>query len=129
MMPLSLHGLRILIVEDNFVLADALRYLLAGYEGVVTAIAPTVERARAAFAAEPADVAVLDINLNGASVVPFAEELRAAGVPFVFVTGYGDDPELLPEHLRGLPRLEKPVEADRLVSLLLELAGRAAPSR
>lgn len=127
MTSLSLHGLRILVVEDNFVLADALRYLLAGYDGVVTAIAPTVERARAARAAEPIDVAVLDINLNGASVVPFAEELRAAGIPFVFVTGYGDDPELLPAHLRMLPRLEKPVEAERLVGLLLDLTARARP--
>ena len=124
MTALSLHGLRILIVEDNFVLADALRYLLAGYDGVVTAIAPTVERAHTALDAEAVDVAVLDINLNGDSVVPFAEHLRAAGIPFLFVTGYGDDPELLPEHLRELPRLEKPVEADRLVALLLELTGR-----
>lgn len=124
MTSLSLRGLRILVVEDNFVLADALRYLLAGYDGVVAAIAPSVERARAALAADPIDVAVLDINLNGASVVPFAEDLRAAGIPFVFVTGYGDDPELLPEHLRSLPRLEKPVEAERLIGLLLELAGR-----
>ena len=124
MTALSLHGLRILIVEDSFVLADALRYLLAGYDGVVTAIAPTVERARAALDAEAIDVAVLDINLNGTSVVPFAEHLRAAGIPFVFVTGYGDDPELLPQHLRRLPRLEKPVEAERLVALLLEITGR-----
>src|SRR5690242_12596140 len=95
MSALSLHGLRILVVEDNFVLADALRYLLAGYDGVVTAIAPTVERALEAVEAEHVDVAVLDINLNGASVVPFAEHLGRAGIPFVFVTGYGDDPELL----------------------------------
>jgi CheY-like chemotaxis protein len=125
MTALSLHGLRILVVEDNFVLADALRYMLAGYEGVVTSIAPTIERALASLAADPIDVAVLDINLNGDNVVPFADHLRAAGIPFVFVTGYGDDPELLPEHLRTLPRLEKPVEAERLVRLLLELCGRA----
>ena len=126
MTELSLKGLRILVVEDNFVLADALRYLLAGYDGVVTAIAPTVERARAALDAEGVDVAILDINLNGTSVVPFADHLRSVGIPFVFVTGYGDDPDLLPEHLRALPRLEKPVEADRLIGLLLELA---APKR
>ncbi len=123
MTPLSLHGLRVLIVEDNFVLADALRFLLAGYDGVVTAIAPTIERARASLDADRADVAVLDINLNGASVVPFAEHLRAAGIPFVFLTGYGDDPELLPEHLRDRPRLGKPVEAELLVSILLDVTG------
>ena len=120
-MTQSLNGLRILVVEDNFVLADALRYLLAGYDGVVTAIAPTVPRAFAALDAQAADVAVLDINLNGNSVVPFAEHLRHAGVPFLFLTGYGDDPDLLPEHLRDHPRLEKPVQADRLIDLLLAL--------
>lgn len=124
MTALSLRGRRILVVEDNFVLADALRYLLAGYDGVVTAIAPTVERAFAALAAGAVDVAVLDINLNGTSVVPFAEHLRAAGIPFVFLTGYGDDPDLLPEHLRGEPRLEKPVDADCLVGVLVALSGR-----
>ena len=124
MTTLSLHGLRILIVEDNFVLADALRYLLAGYDGVVTAIAPTVERARTALDAEAVDIAILDINLNGVSVVPFAEHLRTAGIPFVFLTGYGDDPDLLPRHLCDHPRLEKPVEAERLVALLVELTAR-----
>ena len=123
-MTLSLHGLRILIVEDNFVLADALRYLLAGYDGVVTAIASTIDRAREALAADRVDVALLDINLNGTSVVPFADHLRASGIPFAFLTGYGDDPDLLPDHLRNQPRLEKPVEAERLVSLLLELTRR-----
>lgn len=124
MTALSLHGLRILIVEDNFFLADALRYLLDGYEGVVTAIAPTVERALAAFDADGADVAILDINLNGTSVVPFADYLAGAGVPFIFLTGYGDDPEILPEHLRDRACLGKPVDAERLVRLLLEVTGR-----
>jgi CheY-like chemotaxis protein len=118
----SLNGFAHLVVEDNYVLADALRYLLAGYDGVVTAIAPTVPRAFAALDAEAADVAVLDINLNGASVVPFAEHLRTAGIPFLFLTGYGDDPDLL---TRGPPRppapREKPVQADRLIDLLLAL--------
>lgn len=122
-MTLSLHGLRILIVEDNYVLADALRYLLVGYGAIVTASAPTVERARAALDASPIDVAVLDLNLNGTSVAPFADDLRAAGIPFVFVTGYGDDPDMVPEHLRATPRLEKPVEAGRLVGVLLQVTA------
>jgi len=124
MTGLSLHGLRILIVEDNYVLADAMRSLLVRYEGVVTAVAATVAQAFTALDESGADVAVLDVNLGGTSVVPFAERLSADGVPFLFVTGYGDDPELLPEHLRGHPRLEKPVEAERLVGVLASLARR-----
>jgi two-component SAPR family response regulator len=112
-----------LIVEDNYVVADALRYLIDGYDGAVTAIVPSVERALEALAANPVDIAVLDINLHGASVVPLAEHLRAQGVPFVFLTGYGDA-ELLPEDLRDRPRFDKPVQAERLVEALLNLAKR-----
>ena len=123
MSTLSLRGARILIVEDNFVVADALRYLIDGYGGSVTAIVPTVQRAYEALDAGHADVAVLDINLNGASVVPLAEHLLAGGVPFVFLSGYGGE-ELLPEHLRSHPRFDKPVEAERLVRALLQLTRR-----
>ena len=123
MTALSLKGTRVLIVEDNYVVADALRYLIDGYEGSVTAIVPTVERALEALDAGAVDIAVLDINLHGASVVPLAEHLRALGVPFVFLTGYGDG-ELLPPHLREQPRLDKPVDAERLVSAMLDLVGR-----
>jgi len=116
----SLRGARVLIVEDNYVVADALRFLLETYDCLVTAMAPNLEQAYAALAAGPIDVAILDINLNGTSVVPLAERLDAAGVQFVFVSGYGDA-ELLPEHLRGRPRLDKPIEDARLAQTLLDL--------
>ena len=123
MTTLSLTGTNVLIVEDNYVVADALRYLINGYGGSVTAIVPSVERAFEVLAASPVDIAILDINLHGISVVPFAEHLRSHGVPFVFLTGYGDE-ELLPESLRGQPRFDKPVEAERLVRAMLDLAAR-----
>jgi two-component SAPR family response regulator len=71
----------------------------------------------------PVDIAVLDIDLNGTSVVPLAEHLRARGIPFVFLSGYCDE-DLLPQHLRGRPRFDKPVEADRLVRAMLDLTRR-----
>jgi two-component SAPR family response regulator len=123
MKPLSLDRIRILIVEDNFVVANALKYLIDGYGGSVAAMVPTLERAFEVLAAEPIDIAVLDIDLNGTSVVPLAEHLRAQRVPFVFLTGYGDE-ALLPEPLRGHPRFDKPVEAERLVRGMLELVSR-----
>lgn len=124
MSALSLRGVRILIVEDNFILADALRYLLVGYQATVTALVPSVDQAFAAIDAQAIDVAILDVNLGGTSVIPFAEHLRATGTPFVFVTGYGDDPDLLPEHLRDHPRLEKPVDGDRLVRSILAVTAQ-----
>ncbi len=121
----SLKGIRILIVEDNYVVADALRYLIDCYEGTVTATVPSVERAFEALASGPVDIAVLDINLHGTSVAPVAEHCRAHGIPFVFLTGYGNA-EMLPEHLREQPRFDKPVEPERLVRALLALCARSA---
>jgi CheY-like chemotaxis protein len=123
---LSLAGTSVLIVEDSFVVADALRFLIGGYGGSVAAIAPDLPHAFAALAAGPVDIAVLDINLNGTSVVPLAEHLRTLGIPFVFVTGYRDE-DLLPEHLRAHPQLDKPVDAERLVRAMLHLT-RPLPS-
>jgi two-component SAPR family response regulator len=117
-----LRDTRVLIVEDNFVVADALRYLIDGYGGFVSTIVPTLEQAFAVLVAARVDIAVLDVNLNGTSVVPFAEHLHAEGVPYIFLTGYGDE-ELLPEHLRVHPRFGKPVDAEPFVRTLRELAA------
>ena len=121
----SLDGAHLLIVEDDYVVADSLRFLLESYGGTVTAIAASVARALDALATEPVEVAVLDINLHGASVVPLAEHLLTRGVPFVFLTGYGDA-EVLPEHLRDHPRLRKPVLAEMLIQTICDLRDRQA---
>lgn len=124
-MTASLAGARVLIVEDEYVVADALRFLIEGCGARVTAIASSAERALASLADHPVDVAVLDVNLHGQTVIPVAEHLRAHGVPFVFLTGYGDS-EVLPAHFHAHPRLNKPVDTERLVESLLELLGGAA---
>jgi two-component SAPR family response regulator len=123
MKVLSLAGTTVLIVEDNFVVADALRFLIDGHGGAVSAVVPSLQRAFEALAEAPVDIAVLDIDLNGTSVVPLAEHLRTQGIPFVFLSGYCDE-ELLPAHLRDHPRFDKPVEADRLVRAMLDLTRR-----
>jgi len=119
----TLDGMRILIVEDNFIVADSLRFVIGGYGGRVSAIAPTIEKALEALGTAPVDVAVLDINLGGTSVAPLAEHLQAQGIPFVFLTGYGDS-ELLPAALRAAPRFDKPVNAERLIHALRRLIVR-----
>lgn len=125
---LSLAQARILIVEDNYVVADALEFLLNAYGGSVSAAAPNLKRAFVAVQEHPVDIAVLDIDLNGTSVVPFAEHLASKGIPFVFLTGYGDE-QLLPEALRARPRFDKPVRDEHLVRKMMELLGNAARDR
>jgi DNA-binding response OmpR family regulator len=111
---------RVLVAEDEFVIAleieDTLRR--AGYE-VVGPAATAGEAARLA-AAGPLDAAVLDLGLRDGTAIPAADVLAARGVPFVFLSGYGR--ESLPGHLRGRTVLDKPCTAERLPAALEEAA-------
>lgn len=90
---MSLDGLRILLVEDEPIIAMTTEDMLAdlGCRSVTTAA--TLPEALAAVDRGGFDVALLDINLNGVESLPVADRLRAAGRPFVFTTGYGAGPE------------------------------------
>ena len=118
----TIKGLRVLIVEDEFLLAMSLEDDLA-LAGCVT-IGPFSNLADATQATrrEDFDLAILDVNLGGEPIYPLAEELLARGKPFLLVTGYGA--ESLPPHFRSLPRLPKPYD----VAILLKEIGRALPT-
>jgi PAS domain S-box-containing protein len=115
----SSNETRILIVEDESLLAMELKEFLqaAGYK----IVGPFSDLARATEAAhrEPIDLAVLDSNLNGEMVYPLADELSAQGVPFIFVTGYGAPN--LPERFRSAPRVSKPFDPAALINALQRL--------
>ncbi len=67
--------------------------------------------------------AILDVNLDGQEIFPVADILKERGLPFVFVTGYGE--RSLPEPYRDRPALQKPFQADQLEAALSGLlAGR-----
>jgi CheY-like chemotaxis protein len=98
-------GLRILVVEDQMVLAMMLEDMLTdlGYRVVKAArVAKAVELAATAAI----DGAILDMNVAGEPVYPVAQELHDRGIPFLFATGYG--PEGLRPDYRGWPILAKP---------------------
>jgi DNA-binding response OmpR family regulator len=105
------RGLRVLIAEDEYLLADDLRRELEAAGARVLGPVPSVAMALDLLQAPDApDVAVLDVNLGGEHVYPVAEALRARGVPFVFVTGY--DTCALPVEFVDAPRCEKPLDLD-----------------
>jgi CheY-like chemotaxis protein len=118
-----LDGLRVLIVEDELVIAMELENLLRGLGCIVLGPAPTVGAALRTLAAERPDVAVLDVNLEGERVTPVAEALREQGVPFVLVTGYGSE-RLHEEALQDAAYVRKPVEAHLLARALAEALAR-----
>src|SRR4051794_22900016 len=85
--PLS--GRRVLVVEDEMIVAWLLQDMLADLGCAVVGPAARVSQALAMIDAEAIDAAVLDVNLNGQKSYPVADALAARGMPFVFSTGYG----------------------------------------
>jgi CheY-like chemotaxis protein len=119
----SLNGLRILVVEDNFLAAEVVRDALEhngctviGPVGRVTDGLHLVEQ-------EKLDGAVLDINLNGDRCFPIAQALKGRGVPFMFLTGY-DSSSAIPAELQATRRLGKPVLEHQLIEALGDLINR-----
>lgn len=85
----ALANRRILVVEDEFLIAAMLCDMLQDHAAVVIGPAATVHDALQLIQDHPIDAAVLDMNLNGDWSDPVAEELKQRMIPFVFTTGYG----------------------------------------
>ena len=113
---------RVLVVEDELMIRMLLEDMLSELGYTVAAQAARIDEALDAAKNVAFDVAILDVNLNGETIVPVAEALDARGMPFVFATGYAD--AVLPEAFRNRPMLKKPFQADGLNrSLQMALSG------
>lgn len=115
-----LEGRCLLIVEDSFPVADALAWELASFGAAEVKMCAVVDDALDQIDARQFDVALLDVNVNGRSVLPVAERLSQAGVPFVFVTGYSDT-QMLGGQFSDVPCYSKPVSASVIVPTLVDL--------
>ena len=117
----ELRGLRILVVEDNFLVAENLRELLSARGCDVIGPAPRVEAALSLLAANSrVDGAMLDINLGGEDCFPVAAALQERAVPFLFLTGY-DQSMSIPAEFSQAPRLSKPVDEAHLIAAAREI--------
>lgn len=114
----DLTGLRVLVVEDEAMVAMLVEDTLADIGCEVVGVASDLEEATAMAAALTLDAAVLDVNLNGVRTFPVAETLSARRIPFLFSTGYGATG--IPDGLKPAPVLTKPFRRKDL-----ELALRA----
>lgn len=119
----SLKGRRILVVEDEAVLAIMVEDMLIDLGCVVVGVAGTVEKGIAIASSTDValDGAVLDVNIGGEAVFPVAEALTARGVPFIFATGYGTDG--LEPRYAWRPTVAKPFLLRTLEQALLEIAS------
>lgn len=101
-----LTGRRVLVVEDETVVAMLLEDMLEDLGCRLAESLGSLQAALAAAETTDAEVAVLDVNVGGEAVFPVAERLAARGVPLIFATGYGQAG--LPERWRGSAVLGKP---------------------
>ena len=120
----ALAGRRILLVEDQLLIAMALEEEMADAGLSVIGVAASVAQAMALLATETPDLAVLDLNLGAETSLPVAEELHARGVPFVFATGYGAG-FALPPALSGVTRVNKPYDVADILRKLTAAAQKA----
>jgi len=118
-------GRRILVVEDEALVAAMLLDILADLGAVVVGPAATVEQALLIAESEEIDAAILDVNLRNVRVDPLADMLRAREVPVVFTTGYGQS---VTATTKGAPVLDKPYSSERVASALRLCLSSLPPS-
>jgi CheY-like chemotaxis protein len=117
---------RVLLVEDEMLVAWLIEDMLADLGCAVIGPASSVNQALAMIDAEAIDAAVLDLNLDGQMSYPVADVLAAHGVPFVISTGY--DKDTLPDDYRARPVLQKPMQRSELSDALAKLLMPKEPS-
>lgn len=118
-----LAGLRLLVVEDEYMIAEHIGMLLEDIGCDVAGPVATIDQAMAIVKAGKLDGALLDANLNGESSAPIAVALNDASVPFVVATGYGLR-ELKDDALNAAPRIIKPFGKAELEATLVAALAR-----
>jgi DNA-binding response OmpR family regulator len=115
--PQNLHGLRVLLVEDDYFIATDLALALTEQGVIISGPASSVQQGLLLIdQSEPLDAAILDLNLGTEQSYPLAKELSLRRVPYLFLTGYGRA-SVDPSH-RDVPLLEKPVNLANLIRAL-----------
>jgi len=109
---MSDRKLKVLIVEDEAIVALHLEDTLTDLGYDVVATAGRVDSATRLASTLPLDLAIVDLNLNGERTDPVADVLAARGVAIVFATGYGA--AALDKRWAGVPTLQKPFQSIEL---------------
>jgi CheY-like chemotaxis protein len=111
----ALSGRTLLVVEDEFLVGEDLRRILA--EAGADTIGPVDDPSEACAIAlqRPIDGALLDVRLGEGSCIEVADLLERRHIPFIVVTGYNR--EHIPRALRAAPFVGKPILRAPLLSL------------
>ena len=121
-----LKGARVLVVEDEYYLADDLIRSLAAVGAEPVGPFPSLHGAEEKLAEGNIDAAILDMNLRGSLAFDFAARV-CSKIPCVIVSGYSG--EAIPASVAHIGRLEKPAAPEDVVAMLGEkMAGRVGAS-
>ena len=121
-MPQNLPGKRVLIVEDNPLLAFDLKDMMEELGAVAIGPALDLQTGINLLGEHDPDVALLDVDLGGEFVWPLAERLQNRQVPFAFISADCRE-DLLPDPYRRQVCLEKPATKVEIIELVAELAA------
>lgn len=120
----SLRDRRILIVEDEYMIAEFLQYELEDAGAIVAGMIGNVDEGLRRLRDDPAvDAAILDVNLGGQAVFPLADALSERGVPFVFTTGY--DGSSIPPRFVHVERYVKPYNTAAMLGGIARILSAA----
>jgi CheY-like chemotaxis protein len=122
----SVRVLQVLIVEDEFIIADEIASIVEGVGHSIVGPAATVDEAMAILASKSPDFAIIDANLRGHSSSSLARRLNELEVPFCVCTGYRVDD--LRSTFGDVPVVQKPVRARTLAAILETVSADNAQS-
>ncbi len=123
---LPLAGLRILVMEDEHLIAMDVEQLCREHGASDIVLVHALDKAEKALAPAP-DAGILDVALAGESTFGFARELAARGIPFVFATGHADENGLFSD-FPEIAVIGKPYTGSRLIEALAASLGRSGLS-
>ena len=126
MRNVGMHGVRVLLVEDEMMVSMLLEDMLSDIGCTPVGLAARIEQALKLIEDGGFDIAILDVNLNGDEAYPIADALAARAIPFVFASGYGAGG--LREEYRSIPSLAKPFQQQELERTLAAALGRRPAS-
>ena len=118
----DLSNARILIVEDEYYLADDLARALTRQGAEVVGPVGALDEAEILVGQGNFDCAILDINLRGEMAFPLADRLEAKGIPFIVASGYNS--AAIPERFLAFPRIEKPFNPTEVIAAIPHLLDR-----
>lgn len=119
----ELSGYSVLVIEDDFYLADDAQMALEAAGASVIGPVGNTDDALVLIATTRPDIALVDVNLGKGASFESAAALRASGIPFLFLTGY--DANVIPAEYADAPRLQKPVDKRSLLTALVTLAHQS----